>query len=70
MASPVSAPNRYYFYSESRSIVFYTEGFPEGENDLIYIGTSNNPIPASAATAFMQNAGKTSGYKVRQLPEG
>ena len=70
MASPVSAPNRYYFYSESRSIVFYSEHYPEGENDLIYIGTSNNPIPASAATAFMQSSTKPTGYKVRQLPEG
>lgn len=69
MASPVSAPNRYYFYSESRSIVFFSEVYPEGENDLIYIGTSNNPIPSSAATAFMQSTGKPSGYKVRSWPE-
>lgn len=66
MASPV-APNRYYFYSESRATVFYTERFPEGENDLIYIGTSNNPIPASAATAFMQASVKSSGWKVTEL---
>lgn len=69
MANPVSAPTRLYFYSESRSIVYYSEYFPEGDSDLIYIGTSNNPIPASAATAFMQNTDKPSGYKVKPWPE-
>lgn len=68
MASPVSAPNRYYFYSESTLTIYYGEIYPTGDHDLIYIGTSNNPIPASAATAFMQNNEKSEGWKVEPLP--
>jgi hypothetical protein len=69
MTSEISAPSRYFFYSESRTTVFYTEDLPQGENDLIYIGTSNNPIPASAATAFMQSSDRPSGWKVKPLPQ-
>lgn len=69
MASQVSAPDRYYFYSESRSVIFYSDYYPEAEDDLIFIGTSNNPIPASAATAFMQASEKPSGWKVKPWPE-
>jgi hypothetical protein len=68
MANLVSAPNKYFFYSESRSTVFYSETYPEQENDLVYIGTSNNPIPASAATAFMQDSDHPSGWKVKPWP--
>ena len=67
MASQVSAPNRYYWYKESSLTVYYGTEFPLDEPDVIYIGTSNNPIPSSAATAFMQNTGKPSGWKVEQF---
>lgn len=68
MASPVST-NKYYFYSESSQVVYYGEVFPENNSDLVYIGTSDNPIPASAATVFMTKQAKPSGWSVRRLPE-
>jgi predicted secreted protein len=63
----VNAPNRYYFLHEETSIVYFSETYPEERMDLIYIGTSNNPIPKSAATAFMQKNMGNNRFKVKPL---
>lgn len=57
---------RYYLYDNTTKIVYHTEEFPEDQHDLVYIGQSDNPKPASAAAAFMQEGKITEGFRIRE----
>ena len=59
-------PSRYFFVDERLRIIYYGEEFSSNP-DHIYVGTSDNPSPKSAAAAFMQNGPVNSGYKLKPL---
>lgn len=71
MAKPNSpnTPNKYYFYNDATKIVWHAEFMPEDRNDLIYIGTSDNPNVVMAAAYFMRDMVDPTGYKVQELVE-
>ena len=62
------APSLYYFVDDRLRIIYYSEEFSSNLNH-IYVGTSDNPNPKSAAAAFMQNGSVNSGYKLKKLPD-
>lgn len=60
------ATTYYYFVDDRLRIIYYGEEFSSNP-DHIYVGTSDNPSPKSAAAAFMQNGPVNSGYKLKPL---
>jgi len=71
MAKPNSpnTPNKYYFYNDATKIVWYSDFMPEDRNDLIYIGTSDNPNHTMAASVFMKDMIDPVGYTLQELVE-
>lgn len=62
------SPSLYYFVDDRLRIIYYGEEFSSNP-DHIYVGTSDNLNPRSAAAAFMQNGSVNSGYKLKKLPD-
>jgi hypothetical protein len=58
---------RHYFYDEASDFAFYTEEFPDDLGTMVHIGDSDNPKPASAMAAFLQDGKVNTGYKLRNL---
>lgn len=63
--TPVPPFYRHYAYEESTKTIWYMDHHPGEIPGFKYLGTSNNPIPASAATALTQKNPNIKGCKVR-----
>lgn len=67
---PSSAPSdKYYLYDDASKIVYFSDEMPEEMTDLVFIGSSNNPNPKSAAAAFMQRGKVTQGFRLKPLTD-
>lgn len=64
--TPVLGFYRHYAYEESTKTIWYMDDKPEEIEGWEYLGSSNNPIPASAATALTQKNPAIKGCKVRR----
>jgi hypothetical protein len=62
----MAATSLYYFMDDVRKILYFSEEFST-DPDLIYVGTSNNPKPKSAAASFVQDNKISSGFKIQRL---
>ena len=58
--------NRYYFYDDTKKIIYHGTEFASGSN-LTYLGTSDNANWAMAAQVFTKNMEINSGYKLKRL---
>jgi hypothetical protein len=68
MTNPKSptAPYKYYFCDDATLTVHYCDNMNEGQN-MVYLGTSNNPDIKMAVSAFTQQGKITSGYRIQKL---
>jgi len=58
--------NRYYFYNDTKRIIYHGTEF-SSDQSLIYLGTSDNANWAMAAQVFTKNMKINSGYKLKRL---
>lgn len=67
MLTPTSRFYRHYYYDEQAKTIWYYDEKPEIKPpEWVFLGSSNNPIPESAATAFAQRRNDIRGCKVRR----
>ena len=65
---PVSGiDSKYYFYDDAKLIVYISDTFLEDQN-LIYLGISDNPNRTMAAGYYFRTGKVKSGFKIVELP--
>jgi len=66
MANPQSSTRtENHFYTDDASkIIYYGPNSPDQDLGLVFLGSSDNPKPASAATAMLKGQ---KGWKIRKL---
>lgn len=66
--------NRHYLYDENTMVIYYTTNGENEEvptdNNLIYLGTSDNPKPRVAAAFFMRDSSAKTGFSIKPYVEG
>lgn len=68
VTTPVPEQYRHYVYEASTKTIWYMDIKPSDTPGWEYLGSSNNPIPASAATALTQQRGDIKGSWVKRFP--
>lgn len=65
---PTTQVNRYYYYDMQAKIVYHSKVFlNQEETNHTYLGESDNPIPASAATTLTKNLEENTGFRLVEL---
>jgi hypothetical protein len=65
-ATPDKLINHYLYDSTSKT-VYFTSNVNHGRDDLQVLGSSDHPMPKSAAAIMLQQAGIDGGYTLKQL---
>lgn len=68
VTTPVHGAYRHFVYEASTKTIWYMDEKPESQESWEYLGSSNNPIPASAATALTQTKDHIKGSRVKRFP--
>lgn len=67
MLTPTSKFYHHYYYDEENKTIWYYDDKPETDPPgYVFLGSSNNPIPASAATALTQKRSDIKGCRVKR----
>lgn len=63
-------PERYYYFDEEASTIWYTDDEDRQPSGCMFVGSSINPNPKVAATAMVRsnNMDIFRGYHVKELP--
>jgi len=68
--TPVHPSFKHYVYEESTKTIWFMDDKPTENPEWVYLGMSNNPIPASAATALTQKNPAIKGCRVKRRYHG
>jgi hypothetical protein len=59
----------HYLLNDATKIIYYSTELPEDQNNLILLGSSDNPNPKAAAAFFMQQGKVKKGFSLRNLDD-
>lgn len=63
---PSTDHTKYYFYNDTTRIIYHSKEY-QTDQDLIYLGTSDNPNPKMAAAVFISNGSIKAGFTIKEL---